>query len=129
MTVPAHVHLDEHPCDIGDNDNYELEVSGAGNGMFNCNEQVSYPGMYTSFTANSAYYSGPFINPYTYDPSNPLRFLFYYAAQISDHFASQDWSGDNDLYNSPYEGMSDYTVLSAQLILRVKLIQMRMLLF
>lgn len=108
MSVPTHVHLDIHPCEIGDQDNYEVDIAGAGNGMFNCNEQVFVPGPYIDYTAASAFNSGNFIDPYTFDEENPIRYLFYFTAQVSDHFASQDWGGDNDLGNNPYPGMQDY---------------------
>ena len=108
MTVPAHVKIDPHPCWLGDNDNYEIEIASAGNGTFNCDIQVSQPGSYSNYTAQTSYNSGSFINPQNFDFDNPLRYLFYYCAQISDHFASNDICGDNFLDNNPYPGMQEY---------------------
>lgn len=108
MSIPAHVKLDLHSCELGDADNYEVDIAGAGNGTFNCNEQVFFPGPYTNYTAESAFNSGNFIDPFTFDVNNPIRYLFYFSAQIADHFASQDAAGNNSLGNNPYPGMQDY---------------------
>jgi hypothetical protein len=108
MSVPAHVHIDTHPCELGDEDNYEVDISSAGNGVFNCNEQTTFPGAYTNYTAETAFNSGNFIDPYNYDQNNPIRYLFYYSAQVAGHFASQNAGGNNDVNNNPYPGVQDY---------------------
>lgn len=78
VSVPEHVLLDEH-------------------GPFSNNSD------YESFMANDRYWNylnvnnsvGPFINPYI--STNPLHYLMYTTAQMSDHFGS----------NGPYEGDGD----------------------
>lgn len=78
MSVPEHVHLDEH-------------------GPFSENSD------YENFTESDRFWNylmvnnlvGSYINPYI--SASPLHFLMYTTAQISDHFGSNGpYSGDGD---------------------------------
>jgi hypothetical protein len=84
MGVPAHTHNDEHPS----GDAYE-------DWMTTTNAQ--------KWNYLSASNAGGLIDVLTKD--DPLRYLFYTLNQITDHFPSNDYDGDNN-YNAIYK--SDY---------------------
>lgn len=77
MTIPAHTHNDPHPP--GDLDTYE--------------EWMNYGPVYNTWTVNDAIAQGGLINPTS--SSNPLKFLFYPTAQITNFFNTFDVDGNN----------------------------------
>ena len=99
MSVPAHVHNDEHPCDLGDADYYEMYMGGSPN--WECNEpQTTYPAQ--NWNANTAVIQGGLL-PISTDNLSTIRYLFYTLNQLSDHFPSGpgsiDFLGNHDLPN------------------------------
>ncbi len=81
LSVPAHAHKDEHGYYP---EFYEDYMSSSSN--------------YT--LTNNEFLAIPFINPYEYQPSNPLHFLMYTLQQVTDHYAScgndfNGWGDDN----------------------------------
>lgn len=89
MSVPAHVRRDMHPGIGGDpKDTYE-EFYGNDFG-------------FTGFSVYDQY--GGFLNPL--DKLNPIHYLMYTTAQMSDHFGSNgpyEGGGDNNLYGNPLQ--------------------------
>ena len=88
MSVPAHVHVDEH----GGGDDYEDSM-----------DYGTHPSNVTVWNAESVYQNkGGFIDPYCWNKYNckqvrdPLDYLFYTTAQIADHFASRRHDGNNN---------------------------------
>ncbi len=90
MSVPAHVHGDRHPADLGDPDSYEVWM---GNGS------------YTYWNYLSALNQGGIVD--VSNKSNPLKYLLYTTAQITDFFPSNDYDGNN-IYgcNDPFSNYS-----------------------
>jgi hypothetical protein len=107
MNVPAHTHVDEHNCAFPsfDPDDYEVLIGGSSFGQ--CNTQGSGTNYYTNYNHNTAFSNGGMIDPYAYDPNNPIRYLFYTSNQIANHFPSNDASGNNNLFNSSYPGLQE----------------------
>jgi len=77
MTVPAHTHNDPHPP--GDLDTYE--------------EWMNYGPVYNTWTVNNAIAQGSLIDPTS--NGNPLKFLFYPTAQVTNFFNTFDVDGNN----------------------------------
>ncbi|MCZ7616656.1 MAG: hypothetical protein M5T52_24595 [Ignavibacteriaceae bacterium] len=74
MSVPAHANLDPHGDDPALIDDY----------------YESYFGYDYYWNAQNVYTQiGGMINPYLYQPSNPLHFLMYTTNQMANHFATQ----------------------------------------
>ncbi len=124
MSVPAHVHDDDHICDIDDGDAYELWI--ASNDVGDCNaEHTSFrangkdgAGTYgTGWNALTAREQGGFLyEVFSLPDQQALHYLFYTVNQLADHYPSfvQSWkrdaSGDNNqvYYNDPLlEGWYD----------------------
>jgi hypothetical protein len=87
MSVPAHVHQDEHNK-ITSLDPYEANMEDG-----NENELVTY------WTAKRVFEEkGSFINPYC-APSGmtPVEYLMTIVAQVTDHFASRTTDGDDEM--------------------------------
>gem|GEM_PF-1773709 len=93
MGVPAHVHNDLHPPIVeGGTDSYEDAMS------------ASYA---QQWTATDALNAGGLLN--VVGKHGAIRYLFYTANQISDHFPSNDANGDNNYVG--YYGSDAYTEL------------------
>lgn len=91
MGVPAHVHNDEHPIWDGYEDGYMDNV------------------MASNYDEYLAYQQGGLIDVHSkYDP---LRYLFYTTNQVTDFFASDDETGDEN-YSASY-GSDTYTELQS----------------
>jgi len=93
MTVPAHTHNDPHPPT--NPDSYE--------------NWMDQPSIYNQWTYQNAITQGGLINPTL--SSNPLKYLFYPTAQITNFFSSNDVDGNNipginDPFNF-YPGLED----------------------
>ena len=105
MSVPAHVHDDEHPCELGDPDDYELYMGGNSSGSLYCNDvQTSFPAQ--SWNKNTASVQGNLIDILSMSDYDGIRYLFYTLNQLSDHFPSRERPGDNNLPN----GSNSYLV-------------------
>ena len=122
MSVPAHVHIDEHGIW---HDPYEdaMNYKAWNHNKYSCEHDG---GIIPASTSRVEYWyakkifeeKGGIINPYCFpEGKNPLWFLFYTTAQIADHFASNRFGGDdnfqhvgeiesiiNDDYNSNHPG-------------------------
>ena len=84
MSVPAHANLDPHGDDPALIDDY----------------YESYFGYDYYWNAQNVYTQiGGMINPYLYQPSNPLHFLMYTTNQMANHFATQ---GPHKKFNNDY---------------------------
>lgn len=83
MSVPAHVRIRSHPCDIAKGDRYEMEIGGkywsaAGS---SCNSiPASFPA--ENWTYQNAISQGGVISAWL--KNNPLKYLFYTTAEIAD---------------------------------------------
>lgn len=83
MSVPGHVRIKSHPCDVGYGERYEMEIGGknwfaAGE---SCNDMPStFPAQ--NFTYQHALYQGGIMKPW--EKNSPLKYLFYTTAQITD---------------------------------------------
>lgn len=74
MSVPAHTNIDPHGENPGLIDDY----------------YESYFGYNFYWNAQNIYSQiGGMINPYQYQPTNPLHFLMYTTNQMANHFATQ----------------------------------------
>jgi hypothetical protein len=102
MSIPAHVHCDEHGLW---HDPYEDAMNykeWEGNKMSPCideNKNISSAQERVEFWNAEKIFSekGSIVNPWCYPADqNPYWFLFYTTAQIADHFASNRSNGDDD---------------------------------
>ncbi len=106
MSVPAHVHVDTHPCDIGQPDAYEQHMGGVrDHSRFTCNEQqTSYPAQNYNYTTTS----GSILQGDNYCEKDEVvvRYIFYTMNQVSVHFPSG--FDDADSFTSNGEFTSGY---------------------
>lgn len=102
MSIPAHVHCDEHGLW---HDPYEDAMNYKewdGNKMSPCideDKNISSAQERVEFWNAEKIFSekGSIVNPWCYPADqNPYWFLFYTTAQIADHFASNRSNGDDD---------------------------------
>jgi hypothetical protein len=102
MSIPAHVHCDEHGLW---HDPYEDAMNykeWEGNKMSPCideDKNISSAQERVEFWNAEKIFSekGSIVNPWCYPADqNPYWFLFYTTAQIADHFASNRSNGDDD---------------------------------
>lgn len=102
MSIPAHVHCDEHGLW---HDPYEDAMNykeWEGNKMSPCIDEeknISSAQERVEFWNAEKIFSekGSIVNPWCYPADqNPYWFLFYTTAQIADHFASNRSNGDDD---------------------------------
>lgn len=100
MSVPAHVHQDEHGTI---SDNYEENMTSEDTRLikfppiFNDDDNDGQNDRVTYWTAEKIFEEkGGFINPYC-NPLGmfPIEYLMYTTAQISDHFASNRLDGND----------------------------------
>lgn len=84
MSVPAHVHVDEHSY----GDYYEDKM--------NIHDNNNFVTVWSS--ENVFEEKGGYINPYCEENYDPIFYLFWTTAQLADHFASRRNSGD-DVFN------------------------------
>ncbi len=98
MSVPAHVHNDEHPCELGMGDIYELWLGG--NTTSDCNsEKTIFPTQ--SWNATTARHQGGlFKEVLSMNDRDALRYIFYSLNQVTDHYPS--WcAGDICEFSTP----------------------------
>ena len=81
MSVPAHVHNDEHAPIISGLDSYEEAFA----------DNFHDWDVFFNYTNMAAQKGGPI---YVNSASNPLKYLFYTTNQITDYFPSDDKGGD-----------------------------------
>lgn len=89
MSVPAHVHNDEHGTSP---DSYE--------------DYISESNRWKNYTASSC--NNELINPYD-QANHPLHYLMYITNQLTDHFSSNDGNGDDNI-------LGNYTATESQKI-------------
>lgn len=80
--VPAHSHNDQHDAVFGGSDTYEVQMNES-NHYLNWNYQnaLQQESLYGRINISNI--------------SNPIKYLFYTAAQIANHFPSNDVAGNN----------------------------------
>lgn len=91
MGVPAHVHEDEHGLysDFYE-DRMRLHLSGT-------LEQMEANEFITTWTGERVFREkGGFINPYCSGSLEPIQYLMYVTAQLSDHYASRRRDGNDN---------------------------------
>ena len=105
MSIPAHVHCDEHGLW---HDPYEDAMNYKewdGNKMSPCideDKNISAAKQRVEFWNAEKVFSekGSIVNPWCYpEDQNPYWLLFYTTAQIADHFASNRTNGDDNYQN------------------------------
>lgn len=106
MSVPAHVHNDVHPCELGDGDSYELWISSNDEG--DCNEPHTTFRAQNWDAATSREQGGILWEVFSMPEETAIRYLFYTMNQLADHYPSwdvafpvnnRDASGNNNLPN------------------------------
>ncbi len=83
MSVPAHVRIRSHPCDVAKGDRYEMEIGGKWWSAVSasCNSiPASFPA--ENWTYQNAINQGGVIDAWA--KNNPMKYLFYTTAQITD---------------------------------------------
>jgi hypothetical protein len=83
MSVPAHVKIKDHPCDLFDGARIEMEAGGKAwsSGYAACNTKpLSFPAQMTTYS--DAFDQGGCLTPW--HESDPLFYLFHTTAQIGD---------------------------------------------
>lgn len=95
MSVPAHTMEDIHPCDTGDPEYYELWMGSNETGDCNAHHQT-----FTAQTWNHQNIrdqGGLLMEVFDMDDYSALRYLYYTLNQLTNHFSSTDYAGNNDL--------------------------------
>ncbi|MCA9747742.1 MAG: hypothetical protein KC414_01420 [Romboutsia sp.] len=103
MSVPAHVHNDDHGT-LQDPFENKMRYENADNDVFDlCDGGAidfveGHPDFVERWDYKSVYAEkGGIINPYCHPQGwNPIKYLMYTMAQITDHFASNRTSGDDN---------------------------------
>ena len=120
MGVPAHTHVDTHPCLFSNGDQYELTMGGNWQyGASYCNEPHQYcpANNWTRYTARDR--GGLLLEVFSMPDEDAFRYMFYTMNQLANHFASRNENGNNVLANggssyvsSRYNALgNDYTVM------------------
>ncbi len=98
MSVPAHTHADMHPCEYDDGDSYELWMGNNHTGGCN-DEHTSFPAQ--AWNRDTAYNQGSLLDISTFNDQDAITYLFYTQNQITNHFSTHDFGGNN---NTPAYG-------------------------
>ena len=88
MSIPAHVHIDSHPADFGDADEYEYNyMRDVADSLFADPENLV---------------NDDGFMPYLVEQNNRtfIRTLFYTMNQVTSHFSSNDKDGNNNVSNA-----------------------------
>jgi len=95
MSVPAHVKLKSHPCDIGWGERFEMEI--AGKFWSSMGSSCDQSPIDQNFDAKNYTYEDAIVQGGALLPqlkSEPLYYLFYTTAQITDTYATHIDNGD-----------------------------------
>ncbi|MDQ7816411.1 MAG: T9SS type A sorting domain-containing protein [Melioribacteraceae bacterium] len=108
MSVPAHVRVRSHPCDIAKGDRYEMEIGGKywSSAGESCN---SMPATFLAqnWTYQQAVAQGSAIS--VYNKNNPIKFLFYTSAEIADVFNCYRYPNETFNGNRVFNSIDPYT--------------------
>ena len=122
LSIPAHVHIQEHPCVFGISDYYELWVAGT-----DCdrNQPTNYPAIkyankYQNKLGDNLLSIIDFVNNND-NNTEIIHHLFYVMAQLSDMF----YSGGNGIIlpniKGNYEKINSYDAYLDSIYLNVKI--------